>query len=806
MTSDDTKSLLAEIAQLKEALKLRDDALRLAKVAHWHWDAETDRIEYNKRDFFAVLGFPADQGYEEYDDCKRHVHPDDLAHVNAVYEQADNAQEGFALTYRLINPDGKIRSVYEVARAEFDAGGRFLGHKGIIQDVTDRQETEVALEETRALFRRIADAAPLVISVKDAEGRFVFANRTLAERHGMTQAEIVGKTARDTLGQAQGALAEALDRQVFREGEVVPFFEETIVIDARQRDMLTTKVPIKGIDDRTKFVATICLDITDRREAERALRKSEQRLRGFTEAASDWFWEQDSDLRFTYVSARREEAHLMDDQSLLGRRRDEVFRHGIPDEEARWSAHLETLAARRNFRDFVYSFRRTDGETRVLRISGVAVRDQDGQFQGYRGVGSDITAEVDERRRLEEAVEKLRQIQKMESIGQMTGGVAHDFNNLLAIIQGNAELLQDRGGTSDPMLEAIVRASGRGASLVQRMLAFARRQALYPKAFDLDERIEQMLDMLRRTLGEAIEIDFAPGADSWFCLADAGQVDDALLNLALNARDAMPNGGRLEISSEKVTVGNAAAPALEPKALAELTPGDYLLLTVRDNGVGVDPRDLENVFEPFFTTKEFGRGSGLGLSMVYGFAKQSGGHVSLESAPGGGATARLYLPRAGQSPSAKDAAHPSAVPRGQGERILVVEDKEDVRSLVERQLEQLGYQARTAVRGDEALVLLKSNGPFDLLLSDVVLPGNMSGAVLATEARAHDVGLAVLLMSGYCGSAFGAEMPGVEDWPLIRKPFRQAELAAALRQVLGKAPPSEAGALTIDASSLSRRV
>jgi len=787
MTRDDPDALRAEIARLEEELRLRDDALRLAKVAHWHWSAESGQLVYNRRDFYAVLGFPTDQGFEQYEDCQRHVHPDDLARVNAVYDRADGSQEDFAVTYRLNNPDGKLRSVYERGRALFDAAGHFLGHRGIIQDVTALQETEAALEETREIFRRIADAAPLVISVKDPDGRILFANRTLAERHGMTQSDIVGLKASDLLHDAQGAEAEETERRVFRDGELIPFFEETVVINGQEREMLTTKVPIKGSDERTKFVATLCLDISERRAAEEALKESEQRLRGFTEAASDWFWEQDAELRFTFVSDRKQTVQDLYGQDMLGRRWDEVFRRDFPEEEAQWCAHLESLAARRNFRDFVYSYRRPDGEIRVLRVSGLAIFDRDGRFQGYRGVGSDITAEVEERRRLEDAECKLRQAQKMESIGQMTGGVAHDFNNLLAIIQGNAELLMERGSVEDPMLQAIVRATGRGASLVQRMLAFARRQTLYPKAFDLDERIEQMLQMLRYTLGEAIEIEFEPGAEGWFCLADAGQVDNAILNLALNGRDAMPNGGRLEISSRKLSVGSSAElPAI---AAGELLPDDYLLLSVRDHGGGIGPADLENVFEPFFTTKAFGRGSGLGLSMVYGFAKQSGGHISLEPAPGGGTRACLYLPRAQRAAVAEKPPVQWVAPRGKGERVLVVEDREDVRTLVVRQLKQLGYRARAAARADEGLALLESAGPFDLLLSDVVLPGHLSGAALAAEARSRAPDLGVLLMSGYYGSAFGVEMPGVEDWPMIRKPFRQAELATALRRALGEAAP-----------------
>ena len=381
-----------------------------------------------------------------------------------------------------------------------------------------------------------------------------------------------------------------------------------------------------------------------------------------------------------------------------------------------------------------------------------------------------------------ETEDNLRQAHRMEAIGQLTGGVAHDFNNLLTVILGNAETLVERLA-GNPQLKGVaevtVNAAERGAELTSSLLAFARRQPLNPRPTDVNGQIHSMDRLLRRTLGEHIEVRIVPGRSSWNAMVDAGQLENAILNLCLNARDAMPEGGRLTIETANVDLDDAYA-----KTQREVAPGQYVLVAVSDTGIGMDRETLARVFEPFFTTKGAGKGSGLGLSMVYGFVKQSDGHIRIYSEPGQGTTVRLYLPRADAQVDSSPALAESSVVELGNERILLVEDDELVRTHVSRQLQDLGYSVVDVDNGAEALEILKQDRAFDLLFTDIVMPGGMNGPQLAEKAAKLAPELPVLFMSGYTENAIvhhGRLDAGVQ---LIVKPFRRRELAARLRAIM----------------------
>ena len=385
------------------------------------------------------------------------------------------------------------------------------------------------------------------------------------------------------------------------------------------------------------------------------------------------------------------------------------------------------------------------------------------------------------------AEEQLRQAQKMEAIGQLTGGIAHDFNNLLAIIQGNIELVQERV-KGDPklaeMIDYALRASERGASLTKRLLAYSRQQPLAPKSVDIAVLLGGMTDLLRRALGETVEVKTHVAPGLWPTRIDPNELEHAMLNLAVNARDAMPNGGTLSIEAENTHLDGAYA-----EHNIEVKPGAYVVIAITDTGNGMSKEVIEHVFEPFYTTKPIGQGSGLGLSMVYGFVKQSGGHIKIYSEPGRGTTIRLYLPRiAAQQDSDATAQDPVQATAHTGELILVVEDDPDVRKLVLGMVESLGYRTIAAVDGPSALEALERVGKIDLLFTDVVLPRGMNGAALAKVAQERQKGLKVLYMSGYTRNAIlhnGALDEGVQ---LITKPFRKADLAQKLHEALNGQP------------------
>ena len=378
---------------------------------------------------------------------------------------------------------------------------------------------------------------------------------------------------------------------------------------------------------------------------------------------------------------------------------------------------------------------------------------------------------------LERANEQLRQSQKMEAIGQLTGGVAHDFNNLLAVILGNAELLEHRSKDHPSLVRAILRAATRGAELTHRLTAFSRQQPLQPRPIDLAALVASMTDILQRTLGETIEIETAAEPGLWLARADLGQVENSLLNLAINARDAMLGGGKLKIecSNARLTDGHGLRSS-EPLV------GDFVVLAVSDTGAGMNDAVLQRVFEPFFTTKEVGEGSGLGLSMVYGFARQSGGHVSIESAVGQGTTLKLYLPRWEGAADRVEKSVSAEVPRGRGEVVLVVEDDPDVREIAVKMLDGLGYSVIEAPTAKTARSALDGADGIDLVLSDVVLPAGTSGPAFVQEARARYPGLKAIFMSGHLGGV--AAHNGLAGPVVLNKPFQRREIAEALRAAL----------------------
>jgi signal transduction histidine kinase/HAMP domain-containing protein len=376
--------------------------------------------------------------------------------------------------------------------------------------------------------------------------------------------------------------------------------------------------------------------------------------------------------------------------------------------------------------------------------------------------------------------EQLHQSQKMESVGQLTGGIAHDFNNLLTVVSGNLELIEDAADNDRVrQFAAAARcAAGRGAKLTAQLLAFSRRQKLNPKLINANKLISEFQGLIRQAVGGSCKVELRTDERLWFCHVDPPLLETALLNLALNARDAMPDGGVLEIETRNVV--------LDEGVMDGCSPGSYVRLSVTDTGCGIPPEVRDRVFEPFFTTKEVGKGTGLGLSMVYGFVRQTGGYVDVESAPGMGTTVALYLPKAKQRPDAEAETVQTQTMPGGSERVLVVEDNEDVLEVTSAMLTTFGYRVLCARNGAEALQMLKSGQEFELLFSDVVMPNGMSGVELARETKRLNKSIKILLTSGYAGDVLERHR-SVDEFPIIDKPFQLADLARRLRSMLDEA-------------------
>jgi PAS domain S-box-containing protein len=422
------------------------------------------------------------------------------------------------------------------------------------------------------------------------------------------------------------------------------------------------------------------------------------------------------------------------------------------------------------------------GRQAYLVTKGV-YRDKDGRILGLFGISHDITELRIAHEALEHTREALFRSQKLEAVGQLTGGIAHDFNNLLAVILGNVELLRvylPKDPYTDEIIDSVIRATLRGKDLTGQLLAFSRRRLLNPQPVDVNPLVADMTRLLARTLGATIHVMAATTDDAGVAFVDPSALEAAVLNIALNARDAMPDGGTLTIRTSKVQV--TSLPATDD----DLKPGLYALLELEDTGCGMPPEVAARVFEPFFTTKPGGRGTGLGLSMVYGFARQSGGAVTIVSDPGRGTIVRLFLPLAADGPSS-DAPRSAGndEPAVAGRTILVVEDEADVRSVVRRQLESLGHRVLVAEAAAEALLLLHGPAAPDLLLTDVVLASGMSGVDLAAGARAARPGLPVVFMSGYTAVPEAQRRIRETGAPFLSKPFEASQLERAINEACG---------------------
>ncbi len=513
------------------------------------------------------------------------------------------------------------------------------------------------------------------------------------------------------------------------------------------------------------------------RRMQREVIDSERRLRDIADSASDFFFETDARGRLRYVSERFADFVGSQTELLLGR---VAFRDEVSDAtEADWPQLLEHIARREPYRNVRVPVTTMSGERKVLMASGKPIFGDRGEFLGYRGACTDITEQID-------AADALFQAQKMESVGQLTGGLAHDFNNLLAVMIGNMELADEtiieNPRNSRDLLRKALNAAERGALLIQRLLAFSRRQALSPKIVDVNILIAGLSEILEHSLGDGIEVRRELEDDPWLVRVDPSQLESVMLNLALNARDAMPSGGLLTIRTRNDRFAAETVAGKDP-----LSAGDYVTIEVCDTGSGMSPEVLDRIFEPFFTTKDTGRGSGLGLSMAYGFVRQSGGAIKAESEAGKGSRIIFYLPSYRDTTgTASNARKPDAQHSGKGERIMLVEDDAAVRDLLVRRLRSMGYEVVPVDDAVKALKVLPEHD-VDLLLTDVVLPGGIYGDKLAVQARELRPGLKVLFMSGYPKNAMDHLGQLGVDAPVLRKPFRNQELAVQLRRLLDPA-------------------
>ncbi|MBZ5558945.1 MAG: PAS domain-containing protein [Acidobacteriia bacterium] len=509
-----------------------------------------------------------------------------------------------------------------------------------------------------------------------------------------------------------------------------------------------------------------------------ALPNSDQILQAVIEATPDAIFVKD--LQGRYVLINQAAARFLDKSpaDIVGKNDFELY----PEETARQFIEDDRkVLATGEARSFEGVAKSESGEQAYLVTKGV-YRDKHGKILGVFGISHDMTELRQAQETLEQTREALFRSQKMEAVGQLTGGIAHDFNNILAIILGNVELLRaylPHDAYADEIIDTILRATMHGRDLTGHLLAFSRRRLLNPQPVDVNALVESSVRLLGRTLGAQIHIKIDGNAAAGIAFVDPAALEAAVLNVALNARDAMPDGGTLTIRTSRLDL---KSPLPED---SDVKPGPYAVLALEDTGAGMTPDVLARVFEPFYTTKSGGRGTGLGLSMVYGFAKQSGGTVMIESAPGRGTTVKMLLPLAGSDRVRAAASAAPVQTTARPRTILVVEDESDVRTIVRRQLESLGHKVLVADAATEALMLINATGPGapDLLLTDVVLATGMNGIDLAQAARAARPGLPIIFMSGYTAVQEAQQRIRETGAPLLSKPFTTPQLERAVNEV-----------------------
>lgn len=612
-------------------------------------------------------------------------------------------------------------------------------------------------------------------------------NEAYAPTIGDKHPRVLGRPAREGWTELWDDL-EPLLRSVVEQGQPVhakdrPFYIERAGGLGEQVFFDINYSPVYEADGSIGGALCIVSETTERVMAEKEMRADRARLWAL---ARDPFLVADRDGTWLAASPAWTDILGWSEAELIGRT-SEWMEH--PDDLAKTRGELAALAQGMPTARFENRFRAKDGSYR--NFSWTAVPENNLIYC----VARDVTEQRAHARALADAEDALRQAQKMETLGQLTGGVAHDFNNLLQIVTGNLELLQ-RGLPEDQArlrraADNAMAGAERAALLTQRLLAFSRRQPLAPERIDPNRLVSGMSDLLNRTLGETIEVETIQSARIWPVEIDVNQMENALLNLAVNARDAMPDGGKLTIEVANTHIDEDYA-AQE----AEVSPGQYVLISVSDTGQGMDEDVLSHAIEPFFTTKEVGRGTGLGLSMVYGFIKQSGGHIRVYSERGHGTTVKIYLPRFyGPLPDNDTGTVSRATPVcGGDETVLVCEDDDKVRAYTVDVLKELGYRVMEADNGAAALQTLETaSEPIDLLFTDVILPGGMTGADIAQQARAQQPGLRILFATGYARNAIihhGRLDPGVE---LLTKPFTYAELATKVREMLDRDDARQAG-------------
>jgi PAS domain S-box-containing protein len=805
--------------ELRERRQLMELAESSAGIGVWDVDLERQLV-HGTDQFFAIQGIEPSNNKTLPMERTRSLRPvGDRERVAAEFQRAiTSGSDFFEIEYRIIRADGQMRWIFGRGRVIRDADGVPIRYSGVDIDITDKKAAEAALRESDARFSRIFEQSPVGKAMAGPDFRLRAVNPALCRMLGYQAEELIGRMFTEFVhpadlgpciaaGQAlmAGTVPQIELEERFVRKSGVSFWVRVVVGPIRDAEgnVLYTLGIIQDIDEHRRVLQQLTdsedrlrkLNETLERQAqERALQLASSRaqLQAFFDNSPDWLTLQRAtpEGRFIYVDINPtcEVAYGLPRDQVIGRPVEDVL--GNAAAQTPINSFRKCLSTGEPQR---YTTRRTmAGISRTIDVMSVLVPAN--AADGDRFI---ITTARDITER-EEIEAQLRQAQKMEAVGHLTGGIAHDFNNLLTAISGNLEILEKRlasgsvAGT-DRFVAAAMNGASRAAALTHRLLAFARRQPLDPEPLNANLLIASIDDLLRRTLGPSIDMQLTLKEALWVIFCDRNQLENAILNLVINARDAMQDGGRLVIETANAQIDDAYAKSQGDAVLA----GDYATVSVTDSGCGMPAEIVAKVFEPFFTTKPLGQGTGLGLSMLYGFVKQSGGHVRIYSEVGEGTTVRIYLPRYTDEESGDTAAHKAPVGQKQqrraenGETVLVIEDEEPIRELINRALTDLGYAVIDAPDGPSGLRVLEGRRRVDLLVTDVGLPGGLNGRQVADAARESRPGLKVLFITGFAYSSALARGSALDaGMEIMTKPFTLDAFASKVGELVPRTSAS----------------
>lgn len=760
-------------ASLRETMLRQDEVVRSANIGLWEYDFSTGSVQYSL-EWKKQIGYEDHEISDDYSEWESRVHPDDLDGVlNKISDSRAGLSPNYEAEFRFRHRNGSYLFILAQGSVITDEKGRPAKMMGSHIGITRQNTVEAALNLNRGRYQKLFEYAPYGIVIADQQSNYTDANPCICRMLGYSRSELIGMHARDIVAETEINNIEPALAQIKSTADYLRVWR------FRRRDgsVFDAEVSVTVLPD--DHLLAIIKDITQRKLAEEELRESEAKLRLFIDHAPAALAMFDRDMRYLAVSRLWLSDYGFDGEDIIGLSHYEIFPE-IPDhwrEVHRRGLRGEVVQAEED------AFERQDGTVQWLHWVVRPWYKADGTVGGIVIFTEDLT----ERKRMEEERGKLQNqlyhIQRLESVGRLAGGVAHDYNNMLSVIIGYSEMALSQVEKEDPLSEdikEILKAAQRSMVITRQLLTFSRQQVVSPALLHLNRSIDDSLNMIRQLIGENIDLVWQPGEGFLHVEIDPGQVDQILANLCINARDAITGTGQIVIETERRSVDMGYC-SQNP----DCQPGEYAVLTVSDNGIGMEAEDLEKIFEPFFTTKESGYGTGLGLATVYGIVKQNGGFTSVYSEAGHGTTFRVHLPCTdGRDDDPAQRIDTKSVPQGYGETVLVVEDELSILRLIETILGSIGYRVVGAATPADALKQVERHGgDLALLITDVIMP-QMSGRELFERIAAMCPKIDCLYISGYPSSVVAEHGVTKERGNYLQKPFSKNELAVRVREVL----------------------